>query len=492
MSLLFTFEYPKDIKPTVKYVKDKCKVNYSQFVKFNDIFKKVKQLEQTDKDVQYLYDMTARKGIKLDGTHYAFTIFHLNKKDTVLFFPEHFGDEKKCCKFYNWETRKPIGYTGEVNRKFKKLMSNMFGEEIYQAQRPAKVDDCKRQRITYIPKLQIIYHLFEYLELGGSFMINVKHYCDCMDFEIFYLLSLLFKRVTICDGSYYYGEDFLGEERINKETVKKMLTSNFKIEPKPKFDEYVRYLQEIFKNKTKHFELMLKKDEDAFLQNLFTFYEKLITEMNVEDSQFLYNQIYHSIIEKFRRTIVGGKIKKIHSAIKKEEGENITKLMKKYDLKKCIEVGMAFGISATYILTGNKNASLISIDPFQSTQWENYGMKLLKEFKIEKNHKLMEEKSYIALPKILMEHGEESFDFVFIDGWHTFEMTNIDFFYATHLIKKGGIILVDDALHSSVAQSIRFFDSNYPHFKKLDVFKTQVAYQKIGEDERPWNYYSPF
>ena len=109
MSLLFTFEYPKDIKPTVKYVKDKCKVNYSQFVKFNDIFKKVKQLEQTDKDVQYLYDMTARKGIKLDGTHYAFTIFHLNKKDTVLFFPEHFGDEKNVVNFIIGRQENPLG-----------------------------------------------------------------------------------------------------------------------------------------------------------------------------------------------------------------------------------------------------------------------------------------------------------------------------------------------------------------------------------------------
>lgn len=492
MSLIYRFEYPKDIKPEIKFVKSKCKVDYSSFVKYNNIFKKVKQLEKTDKDIAYLFDMTWRKGIKLNGTHYAYSIFHLNKKDTVLFFPEHFGDEKKCCKFYNWETGKPIGYTGEVKRKFKKLLSNMLGEEIYQAQIPSKVDDCTRQRIMFIPLLQIIYHLFDYLELDGSLMINIKHYCDCMDFEIMYLLSLLFKRVVVCDGNYYLGEGFLGEERIQKETVKKMLTSNFNIQPKPKFDEYLRYLQENFKMKTKGFELMVKKDEDGYIQNLFQFYEKLITEMDIKDSDFLYNQIYHSIIEKFRRTIINGKIQKIHSAIKKDEGENIQKLMKKYDLKKCIEVGMAFGISATYILTGNKGSSLISIDPFQSTQWENYGVKLLKEFKLEKNHKLMEEKSYIALPKILIEHGEDSFDFVFIDGWHTFEMTNIDFFYATHLIKIGGIILVDDALHSSVAQSVRFFDSNYPHFKKIPVFNTQVAYQKIGEDERPWNYYSPF
>ena len=41
---------------------------------------------------------------------------------------------------------------------------------------------------------------------------------------------------------------------------------------------------------------------------------------------------------------------------------------------------MAYGISAFYILT-NENVNLISIDPFQSTQWNNYGVNLLKEFK---------------------------------------------------------------------------------------------------------------
>jgi predicted O-methyltransferase YrrM len=42
---------------------------------------------------------------------------------------------------------------------------------------------------------------------------------------------------------------------------------------------------------------------------------------------------------------------KIHSAIKKEEGANITRIINKYKLKKCLEIGMAFGISAFYILT---------------------------------------------------------------------------------------------------------------------------------------------
>ena len=65
---------------------------------------------------------------------------------------------------------------------------------------------------------------------------------------------------------------------------------------------------------------------------------------------------------------------------------------------------MAYGISSMYILLGLKklkkdDIKLDSIDPFQETQWNNFGVKLIKKIKMEKYHKLYEDKSYIVLPK---------------------------------------------------------------------------------------------
>ena len=51
----------------------------------------------------------------------------------------------------------------------------------------------------------------------------------------------------------------------------------------------------------------------------------------------------------------------------------------------------------------------------------------------------MEEKSYIALPKILMEHGEDSFDFIFIDGWHSINQV-LDDWKFTEFLAEGGIV----------------------------------------------------
>ncbi len=213
-----------------------------------------------------------------------------------------------------------------------------------------------------------------------------------------------------------------------------------------------------------------------------------------ETNQNKKEKLYFEMIEKHRKVYVDGKNYKIHSAIKKEEGENIRNLMKQYHLEKCIEVGMAFGISASYILHTNKKATLISIDPNQTStkNWNSFGLKLIKELKFEGRHTLIEKKSYIALPELLETYGGNSFDFVFIDGFHTFDYTLIDFFYADKLIKVGGIILVDDVLHKSVQQCIHYLNKNYLFYKRVPCYKTQAAYMKIREDDRSWNFHVDF
>ena len=57
---------------------------------------------------------------------------------------------------------------------------------------------------------------------------------------------------------------------------------------------------------------------------------------------------------------------------------------------------------------------------------------LLKSSKLHKRHMLIEKKSYEAMPELLKK-GEENYDFIFIDGWHTFDYTLVDFFYSDKL-----------------------------------------------------------
>jgi hypothetical protein len=55
---------------------------------------------------------------------------------------------------------------------------------------------------------------------------------------------------------------------------------------------------------------------------------------------------------------------------------------------------------------------------------------------------LLEGKSHFMLPKLL-EQGVQA-DFVFVDGWHTFDYTLIDVFLADPLLGVGGYLLMHD------------------------------------------------
>jgi hypothetical protein len=72
-------------------------------------------------------------------------------------------------------------------------------------------------------------------------------------------------------------------------------------------------------------------------------------------------------------------------------------------------------------------------------------------------------KSEFALPRLL-EEQEGQFDFVFIDGWHTFDHTLLDCFYATRLLRVGGYLAIDDANWPSIRRVVGFL-KNYPCYE---------------------------
>ena len=121
------------------------------------------------------------------------------------------------------------------------------------------------------------------------------------------------------------------------------------------------------------------------------------------------------------------------------------------------------------------------------------GVKNLEEAGI-RFFNLVEVKSEFALPRIL-EQGEGKFDFVFIDGWHTFDHTLLDCFYATRLLRVGGYLAIDDVIFKSVRRVVDFL-LNYPCYELLrslgrvkDTDLRMVVLKKISEDTRSWDWH---
>lgn len=132
----------------------------------------------------------------------------------------------------------------------------------------------------------------------------------------------------------------------------------------------------------------------------------------------------------------------------------IPNLIKKRKYKKGIEIGVFCGGHAKKILDSDIHL-LVGIDPyklynpgmpdmFSQEDWDNL-------FDIVVNHKLKSDR-YVHLR---MESNEarkafdfsELYDFIFIDGLHTYDQLKQDLENYTPLIRKGGIISCHDYLH---------------------------------------------
>ena len=136
-------------------------------------------------------------------------------------------------------------------------------------------------------------------------------------------------------------------------------------------------------------------------------------------------------------------------------------------VRKTLEVGCAYGLSSLHIcmaLQGRPGAAHTIVDPFQNTQWDGVGTMHLERAGVD-FFELVEARSEFALPRIL-EENEGQFDFVFIDGWHTFDHTLLDSFYANRLLRVGGYLVIDDAGMPPVYRAISFL-KNYPCYREI-------------------------
>lgn len=135
-----------------------------------------------------------------------------------------------------------------------------------------------------------------------------------------------------------------------------------------------------------------------------------------------------------------------------------------------IEVGMAYGLSTLAILAGlHENAAgiLISIDPSQTSHYNNIGVKNVERVGMADRHRCFEAADFDALPVLLKEH-ERACGLVYIDGRHNFDYTTLDLFYADRLVKIGGIVALNDGWMIGVHKAIRMF-LQQRHYEAVDV-----------------------
>ena len=195
------------------------------------------------------------------------------------------------------------------------------------------------------------------------------------------------------------------------------------------------------------------------------------------------NLVLEKIIRSGYTRAPNGERVKVDDAISLEEGLFIQTIVRDVKATMSIDIGLGYGVSSLFIcdaLAKTVNACLITIDPKQFSSEKGIGYNIGKERKgigrynlknagYENMIEFYESPSHIVLPK-LEEQGIK-IDFAFIDGWHTFDYTLLDFFYVDRLLRVGGIVAIHDTKRLSIRKVCRFIITN----RSYSVFQPKTS-----------------
>lgn len=204
----------------------------------------------------------------------------------------------------------------------------------------------------------------------------------------------------------------------------------------------------------------------------------------------------------------------LSSAIFESHALALHRLVRRYKPAAALEIGMAHAISTLAILSAldeNGAGSLLSIDPHQSTDWQGAGRAAVEGAGLTSLHEIIEVPDYLALPR-LVESGR-TFDFAYIDGWHTFDHVVLDAFYIDKTLPVGGIVGFNDCGFPAVRKALGYFTS-HRQYRQIDAglprnyaasspVKSVVRrvlgashedryFRKTDDWEPPWDFYQRF
>jgi len=246
------------------------------------------------------------------------------------------------------------------------------------------------------------------------------------------------------------------------------------------------------------------------------------------------NQILKEIFATGSVTTPQGERIKIHSHILAGEGRFLQEIIQNLRAVVSLEVGLGFGVSALFIceaLEKTPDTRHIVIDPYQfqnpkdESDWQGLGLFNLKRAGYEKIVEFHNLPSHAALPQLAAKATE--IDIAFIDGWHTFDHTLVDFFYIDMMLRMGGVVVLHDAGFPSIRKVCRYILNNrayslvgyyipkldsygslIPSYLKDKLFKSNLvtwlvksatrcgvsclALKKEGVDTRPWHFHKKF
>jgi len=183
------------------------------------------------------------------------------------------------------------------------------------------------------------------------------------------------------------------------------------------------------------------------------------------------NQVLEDICRTGKCVDLAGNERKVTGAVPREDALILQEMVKFVKAKTTLETGVAFGLSTLAICEALKESGIAGahhygMDPEHSTTHGGTALANLKRAGLDGIFELLEGPSHLMLPKLL--EKDVTLDLAFIDGWHAFDYTLLDFFYIDKLLRPGGVVLLHDRSWPSKHKVIRFI-MTHRRYKELPV-----------------------
>ncbi len=168
--------------------------------------------------------------------------------------------------------------------------------------------------------------------------------------------------------------------------------------------------------------------------------------------------ILRKVLKSQEITDLNGKVHKFRGGISEEEALVLARVVQDTDAKISIETGLAYGASAiTMCAEANKRHSdniHYAVDPNQLDEYGGAAIALIKEAGLQDHLVHLNGASHEKLPELIEQKVQ--IDCAFVDGWHTFDYTMIDFFLIDKMLKEGGLIAFHDMYGRSKQKVLRY------------------------------------
>jgi predicted O-methyltransferase YrrM len=143
------------------------------------------------------------------------------------------------------------------------------------------------------------------------------------------------------------------------------------------------------------------------------------------------------------------------------EGDLMYSLIRAGGYKRCLETGFGTGSTALYMLaaTGSTEGGHVTSIDCSETSFNETGQHNIRQAGHADRHTFVEARSEVALPSMYL--SGENFDFVYIDGWKTFDHLAFELYMLDSMLSRGGAIMFDDAVMPGVRRAIRLLKVYY-------------------------------